>query len=52
MKESGIFERAETWEHDVYGALQASRKRAWVFAGASMCLTGIALLALVVVVPL
>jgi len=47
-----IYERAETWEQDVYGALRTSRKRAWVFAGVSWGVTGIALLALLMLIPL
>jgi type IV secretion system protein VirB8 len=47
-----IYEKAETWEHDVFGELRSSRKRAWVFAGASWAVSAILALCLVVLIPL
>jgi len=49
---SQIYEQAATWEHDLYGSLRASRKRAWVFAGASWGVSAILGLSLLVLIPL
>jgi type IV secretion system protein VirB8 len=51
MNES-YFKDAQTWDRDIYRELQHSRRRAWIVAGASSSIAGLALLALVLLIPL
>jgi type IV secretion system protein VirB8 len=46
------FEDASTWDRDVYRALERSRRRAWIVAGASAGFAGLALVGLVLLLPL
>jgi type IV secretion system protein VirB8 len=51
MNES-YFADAQTWDRDLYRELQHSRRRAWIVAGASSSIAGLALVALVLLIPL
>jgi type IV secretion system protein VirB8 len=47
-----MFELAQTWDQDLYRSLELSRRRAWIVAGASAAFAGLALLAVVLLLPL